>query len=88
MSLKNKTQPINIPKKNFKNTILHNYDNYIYKSPNTNYVDKSDKELIIENFIYMNDNFDPNNPPKKSPPISKSFKRRYLEILANKIMIN
>ena len=88
MSLKKKTQPIDIPKKIFKNTILHNYNDYSYKSPNTNSVDKSDKELIIEKFIYMNDNFDPNNPPKKSPPISESFKRRYLEILANKVIIN
>ena len=36
----------------------------------------------------MNDNFDPNKPPKKSPPISKSFKEFYLNNVASKVLIN
>ena len=49
---------------------------------------KNEEEIFIEKFYYMNDNFDPNKPPKKSPPISKSFKQFYLNNVASKVLIN
>ena len=46
------------------------------------------EDLTYSAVIYMNDNFDPNKPPKKSPPISKSFKEFYLNNVASKVLIN
>lgn len=95
MSFKNgKSKPIPIPKKNSIdrtnnfNISNQNYDKYIYKSPHSDLNKKDEKEEFIENFLYMSDNFNPNKPPIHSPPISDSFKKAYLERVANKIMIH
>lgn len=90
MSLeKNKrSKPINIPISNKKKFNLNNmlYDTYEYKSP-INVNNKNTEEQHIEKFLYMSDNFNPNTP-SKSPPISSSFKRRYLDKVAKKIIQN
>uniref|UniRef100_A0A6C0LXD4 Uncharacterized protein n=1 Tax=viral metagenome TaxID=1070528 RepID=A0A6C0LXD4_9ZZZZ len=87
MSL-NKSKPIRIPKSKKEFNNLEKYSEYEYKSPNPNLNIKNEEEIFIEKFYYMNDNFDPNKPPKKSPPISKSFKEFYLNNVASKVLIN
>jgi hypothetical protein len=83
-----KSKPINIPKKIItNNTNFNEFENYYYKSPEECNKKKKD-ELYIERFLYMRDNMDPNFPKFNSPPITDSFKRKYLEKIANKVLIN
>ena len=83
-----KSKPLQIPKSKKSLVDFGKYIDYEYKSPNPNSNTKNEKEIYIEKFYYMNDNFDPDTPPKKSPPISKSFKKFYLDNVANKVLIN
>jgi hypothetical protein len=83
-----KSKPINIPKEYMKSMSFSKFESYYYKSPEEYNQKKKEDELYIERFAYMNNNFNPNFPKFNSPPHSESFKKKYLEKLANKILIN